>query len=276
MGLLRTIVKSFAGLLFSLSLILTISLLLLTQFTGYDYLKSIFSDILVKQFANTLADRLPTSEDVRTIQTSFLSYCNMTGHVEIPFSGQEMEFAGQRLNLQNITLNCSEIATTTPDDFIKIVSARFINQVSSKLFDSFYYKNYTCNFIDCIKQGGESLMAIASNKSNTFFKTTLSYSLIGTFIFGLIWFIAIESWPSRFKSFGWTLIIISAPFFLMNYVTDLILPKLGIPTEIISTVSNSFSRLTSTMTTYNLIFLVVGIILMVAGYFLALKKKKKS
>jgi hypothetical protein len=250
MSILRGIGKFFGGFLFSTLLAIAILTLSLAQLTEYNNLKSIAIKVSEQQIAQQIG---PTQ--LTAIHAQILELCKGVEKIEMPFDNE------------NITIKCSDIVNSKPEDLGKII-------VTSK-FDEIYYKKYDCGFLECLQREDiEGKMVIFSATANSFFKETLNYLLIGIAISAIILAISTKGW-GRPKSFGICCISAGIPFFVINIIKGMLpIPKEAteIATPVVEQIFNSISF-------KFLIVFIVGIVLFAIGFigeFLTKKKVKKK
>ena len=250
MSLLKKIARILVSLLFAVSLSLLSLTIVLSLLTSYDNSKAIFTSVYAKAIGNQV-----TPEQIEETYNSLSLYCKERDVVSVPFMNE------------NITINCSEIATTN--------STNLIYLVSEKLFDIFYYKSYGCEFIKCLQEinSAEGAMILFSSTAHAFFNNLILIVLLVTALIGAILLLLIETWPERFKSFGLHFLFIGVFFFLMPYLKELVLEKLPPELAVIGDVLDPVFKIISSVL---LIFLIVGVIL--AGIWLLMRffvKKKQ-
>lgn len=130
------------------------------------------------------------------------------------------------------------------------------------LIKGIYYKEYTCEFIDCFKEG-ELPLFVFSMKSYTFFNNIFKISLLIVSLLLLSAFLLMEKKTNLFILAGILTIISSLLFFK---ITDLInlLPEKTISQVIGLFFSSSFS--------ISIKILIIGIILLITGIVLKIFK----
>lgn len=253
MSVLRKIAIFFGGFLFSTFLATAILTLSLVQLTEYNNLKSIAINVSEEQVMQQITQHIDSAQ-LATIHAQLLELCKGTEKIEVPFDNE------------SLTINCSDIANTKPEDLGKII-------ITSK-FNEIYYKKYDCEFLDCLQKSTKEPMILFSSKANNLFKEILNYLLVGTAVGAIILGISTKGW-GRIKSFGTCCICAGIPFFVINIIKGM----LPIPKEFVEVAEPIIEQTFSSISVKFLIVFVAGIILFilgVAGEFLKRKKVKKK
>jgi hypothetical protein len=254
MGIARKLGKILSGSLFTTFLVFAILVMSLIQFTEYNALKPVFTDILSQQITSSTPP-----EELDRLHAALSAKCKNSETVDIPMENQ------------NISVKCSEIENSKPKDLTKLVAV--------KTFDDMYYKQYDCKFIECVQKGEGSLFIILSAHANNFFKTAQVYLWVLTFIFGALLILSIETWADRLKGVGTSLILTALPFFFLNYLADFFVPKgvmQSLPPQVANSVNNLIGQLVNSTFINYLIVFVIGVILVSGGYILDYRLKKQK
>lgn len=251
MGFLRGLGKFLGSTLFTTFLVLAILLMDLVSFTSYDNIKLVVNEIIEPQISSAISE-----QDLDTIWNLLILQCSQTDKVDLPILGG-----------QPVTLKCSDVKSSDKAQLPSLITASLVNSI--------YYKEFDCSFIDCITKGDmQNLLIVASNEGNKLFKSWQIYSWIGTGIGLALLLVATKTWAGRLKGVGSSLVFVGLPFLLLDYAMSFF-----IPAELMSSVAPLIDNLTSSMKTKFLIVLVVGAILLVAGYglgfYLSRRGKKK-
>lgn len=254
MAFLRGLGKFLGSTIFTTFLALAILLIEITSFTGYENFKSFASGIFEKQLFSSV-----TKQDLSDLQSFLLFQCSQTDRVNVPIFGG-----------QSVTIKCSDVQNSDKSQLPALLTA--------SLIDNLYYKDFNCSFIDCIRGGDpQNLLVVVSNEGNQFYRSLQLYTWIGTAV-GLVLLLAsIETWIGRLKGVGFNLVFTGLPFLVFGYIQSFLIPAL--PPEIESSVKPVIDNLMSSIRDKLIIVLVVGIILLVAGYglgFYLLRKGKKK
>jgi hypothetical protein len=157
---------------------------------------------------------------------------------------------GEEFNLQefgyNISFSCDDLEEKTVESFVETNIGNFV--------DELYYKDYGCEFWDCIK-GGDPLFLISEN-SHDYWKSKLyqSFWIIGILL--ILVFILVVEKSNTFILSGSLFIGASLPFLGLNKLLEFLLEK-----EILQ-------FLTIILSKANLVFWIsflIGFVLLVAG-----------
>lgn len=245
MQILRSIGKWLGILILSFSLFLTIFMLFIVKFTEYDNLKSIFSELFITKLISNI-----DKTQLNQTYTTLLKECTQT---------ESLEFS---LGDKNITLKCEDVKKSSPEELP--------NLIGESLFHDIYYKEYDCEFIECLQLSEEGFLVILSSKANLFFRDIQNALWICTGIGTILIFVSVKEWKTKLKTLGITLLSISIPVLIIFYIKDYFLPTLPaeaapITTQLFSFIFNSF-----------LIVTIVGMVLTVGGYSLKFLQKKKA
>jgi hypothetical protein len=260
MGFVRKFAKNLFGFLFSLSLVIAILDNSLIQFTDYSAIKPTVSNLIVEQIKGSIPE-----EQLSTTYTGLKTLCQHQDTIEIPLFPENVP-------IENVTVSCSELASTSQESFL--------NLVSNKMFDNIYYKNYSCEFINCLRNVTENYLVIMSSHANNFFKSIQVFAWITAGVFGLAFFLVIETLADKFKSIGISLLTTSILFFVMVYVIQYIMPPSnlfgGLTVKATEAIDQIIKPLFDSMTMSYIVILIVGIVFTAIGFILAYKKSKEK
>jgi LPXTG-motif cell wall-anchored protein len=249
MGVMRSIGKAVSGTLFTISLALALTLMGVVNLTSYQTLQPIASNAISQQISS-VASQQQLSQALNQAKQQ----CQ--GQTEIQFQLQGINF----------TVPCSQVNNATPQDVPNLVASAVVNQTVQK--------TYSCQPIQCLQtlQGNDRLLYVFSSDFNNFLKTVLNALWIATAVTAIGYFFALEGVAGRLKGFGVALIWVGIPYFttgfLQHYISSLLLPQasaiLPLLNQIVVQLSNNF-----------LYAFVIGVVLLVAGFILGRKRKKK-
>jgi len=236
MGILRSIGKIVGDFFFVLCLSVVILMLTIAEVTEYNNLKPIVVGVINQQI------RKQIEPDKLTIFQQNLN-CSSRETIEFPMNENE-----------NVTLKCSDIKNSNPEDLGSLIG--------SSMFEKIYYKEYSCEFIQCIQQADfqGKAMLFASSTANQFFKKSLIYLWIGTALFGIILLVSLKGWEIP-KNFGKSLIVVGIPFIFIKLLRD----KLNLPVDTVA-VQPLVDQLFNSLSNRYLIVLIIGILLTIIGY----------
>jgi len=190
----RKVIKIISGSLFIIFLTLFVFDDSFTQLTSYENLKPIVLQII----ANSLSGNISQAELNQSYNIMLLA-CEDKKSIEVPLT-----------NIGNITIPCDQINSTTPQNLD--------NLIASLAFDKIYYTEFSCDFINCIKENNYNV--IFSSYGNKFFCNLQPYLLIITIALGILFFFSLENLFEKLKSFGAALLFSSIPNVALNYLKD--------------------------------------------------------
>jgi uncharacterized membrane protein len=118
----------------------------------------------------------------------------------------------------------------------------------------------------------DEIAVVFSSTSYKFFSNILQPLFIFSIVFGVLLFILIETWEGRCKVFGFEFLSIGIFFFFLPYLKDILLRELpeGLPIN-----ENIFDLIFNEITQILLLFLILGLILIMAWGLIKLRKKAK-
>lgn len=253
MGFLRVLGKFAGSIVFTTFLVLAIFLMEIVDFTGYDNFKSVAGGILEGQLFSAVSD-----SDLDDLRNFMLFQCSGRDKVSVPlFGGQPM------------VLSCNDVANSDKMQLKRLIT--------TALVDNIYYRDFNCSFMDCVTTGNpENLLIAVSGEGNEFYKSLQTYAWIGTALGLVILVVSAEAWTGRMKSVGFNLVFVGLPFLLAGYFQSSLTSL--IPPELEASVNPIIDGLMSSLKDKFMIVLVIGIVLVVAGYALGFyisRKKKK-
>jgi hypothetical protein len=229
--MLRKVGKYLFGSLFTLSLIFLISVHSFAQFTEYNNLKRIVTKI---------------------IEPSVESKLNYTIVLRMCEYQEKIEFYIE--NIGNVSVTCDSIKQAGQEKFLALFT--------DVIFDKLYSKEYTCDFIGCLK---EQPLVIVSSYANSFFMSLEVPLMLSTIILAIVYLMLEETNTKRLKGFGYILLVCGVQFFLLYYIKDFFVKQ----TPILEILNFLFSS----MTFYYTLALVFGASLFIVGYILEKKLK---
>lgn len=243
MTLLRRLGEFFGGLIFSLCLGLLVFLIALSNFTQYNTLQPIVTNVIKNQ--------LQENDAVSNLQQQCQNF-NLTT-VSINTSNEKFDFS------------CTDI---------KDNSSTVESLIAIKIFNQTYYKQYSCAFLDCIKgfvfpqnpsdvQSQQS-QVIISEKANEFFSSTQIYLIVATIIGLILIIISVRVWYNILKVVGITILLVGIVYLFIPFIKSevLKLPQIAQQQEFSTIIDTLFALILSLLRD----MLVVGIVLTVIGY----------
>jgi hypothetical protein len=243
MDIIRGIGKFIGGSLFTLGLSVFIIILTMMQFTEYDTVKPLFVPLIENQLSNQT-----NSSDWPMVHTSLVTQCEGKENIQLP------------LGNDNITLKCSDIASSSSDRLVKLIAV--------VAFDKVYYKEYACGFIDCIRNMDiQNLYIIFSYKGLQFYRSALVYAVVTTVVGLLVLTVSSKGW-GRLTSVGSICLVSGLSFIVLPFIKNIA------PRADISPIVNKLFELLSAK---YVVILAIGVVLLavgVAGKYLIKRNKK--
>ncbi len=243
MDIIRDIGKFVGGSLFTLGLSLFIIIFTMMQFTEYNTVKPLFVPLIENQLSNQT-----NSSDWPMIHAGLVTQCEGKENIQLP------------LENDNITLKCSDIASSGSDGLVKLIAGA--------AFDKVYYKEYTCEFIDCIRNmDTQNLYIIFSYKGLQFYRSVLIYSIVVTVAGLLILIVSSKGW-GRLTSIGSICLVSGLSIIALPFIKG-VAPRADI--------SPIIDKLFELLSIKYVVVLVVGVVLLavgIAGNYLSKRVKR--
>ncbi len=251
MQILRGVGKFFGSFLFTTFLVLAIMMVQLVGFTSYSNFNSFAGGILEQQIFSQASEN-----SLSDLRNYLMSQCHNTDRVQVPMGGS-----------LPIVLKCDDVNNSDNEKLKSLIT--------STITEGIYNKQYDCSFISCIQSSNkEDLLFLVSNQGNQFYENLQLYMWLGTAAGLALLLVSTEKWPGRLKGVGINLVATGVPFLLFGLVQSNILSV--IPSESLSTVEPIINKLASDLKNIFLIVLVVGAVLLIAGYALGYYQSKKN
>ena len=212
---LRKIAKFLAGTIFTFSLALFIVLVSLYNLTTYDTLRPLSTGLFLEQ-----AD---------SIEPVIKEACK---------NSKSLEF-----NLQNekVSVDCSELGN--------------LSLFADNAFARSYFKNYTCDILDCIKQ--PAVLASATGNSLIW-----NLAIISGIIFVVSAAALLLLLDKKIKGLGISLVLVGINYFI------LLISKSSVPSTNIPSIDNLISSFFASLMTNFLYVLIIGIALTGIGFYM--------
>jgi len=238
MGILRNFAKALLSTAFLLSLSIFIALFLLTKTTEYSTLKQIAFPLIEEQMNIT--------EEQKAAILNYLKYrCLNEKEVDMDIG-------------KKIKVSCEDVESLSKEN----ITNYFVN----KIFDVFYFEKYECKLKECLEN--KKFEYFLSFDFHETASELSKYFLLLTIIFGILYFISIETLESRILSFGTILILTSIPYFFIDY-TSFLMPKGFIDYKTQTIIIQNLKEQAS----FLLYFFIVGILLLLVYFAIVLKKR---
>ncbi len=235
MSAAKTLGKIIGGFLLAVFLSMLLSTLAFSQITSYNNIKPIAEQAIKKQISSDGAN-------LTQAQGLLVLYCKNS--------------KSEKVNIPNTEINVSCADLISGKDMISLMTENMLNSI--------YYKNYTCDFLNCIKT---SPLVLLSEKANKFFNDVSMILFVITIISAAILYFSCDSLKSRLKAIGSCLFVSGLPYFLFLGINNIpLVPKEFMP---------AITELMKPIQMYFLIVLAIGILMLVAGFIVGMKKVKK-
>jgi len=236
MGLLKLLGKISGGLLFTLFLSLFVLCIVMLSITEYSNAEEIFTDVYVKAVKSQMGE-----QQIKDLYNAAVLACENKENITVPLGNESMTFS------------CSDITSSNSTDIPYLVAR--------KSFNVFYYKDYGCDFLDCVQniKSPEDATIFFSSTGNAFFNKLLLYVIAGTIISGLILLASIETWMERFQAFGSEFLFIGVMYFLIPYGKQFATQQF--PAEVRPIVDSIVDLVFSSVSKILLIFFIAGLLL---------------
>ncbi|MEM5799038.1 MAG: hypothetical protein QXP39_03250 [Candidatus Aenigmatarchaeota archaeon] len=238
--------KFIGGLLFIIGLAAFLCLHTLVWFTSYENLAQITGEIIKPNISE---------ENLVQMHAYISNACNQSQNVTIPIDEMGM----------NLTLSCAEIPQAK-EDIPQLLVA--------KVFEKLYYKQYGCEFLDCVKnlKGQEQMLFLVSSKANAFYAQLEIYSIIISILGFLLVCISSRRIKIITRTIGSSLLIVSIGAIAIRYI----IRYLPLPEEALQIASGISVKIYGVLEPYIWAFLAVGIILLLISIFVKTKKEKEE
>jgi hypothetical protein len=242
MSVLRGVGKGAGGFFFCIFLALAVLPWGLYNFTDYDNLAPFFADTVKEQIGSKV-----DANNLELIKSALLAKCKSTGDVEFPLEGQK------------IILDCDEISAADASELPSLVGVA--------MFENVYYREYSCNFIDCLSQAQDQdkFFLLVSKKGHDYYFRLACYLLAGAVMSLILLVMSSKRW-SKLINPGICMMVIGLNYFFLKYFKA----RMGdIPSQVSGIIFSSF-------TSIFLKLLIIGAVLTAAGIILNLIFKKND
>ena len=238
MGIFRNLAKILLSTAFMFSLTIFIALFLLTKFTEHPTLKQIAPPLIEEQMN-------VTEEQKATILNYLKFRCENEREIEIDIG-------------KKIIIGCEDVKNLSEENIT--------NYFANKIFDALYFEKYECELKECLENKKfEYFLSFDFHKAASEFS---KYFLILSIVFGLLYFISIESFENKLLSMGTILILTSLPYFLIDY-TSFLMPEGLIWHRSQAMIIQNLKEQAS----FLLYFFIAGILLLLAYFSIRLRKR---
>lgn len=234
------LLKKVCAFLFLLFLGLALFAYMESEASKAENLKSLFVPMIAEGISGNV-----TSEQLSLAHKAYLQNCTGKDSITIPMEPQA------------VTINCNELQNSNAEQFPTLIA--------ESLFDSMYYKDYGCDFITCLQTlpKEQKFMVILSSTAQKFYESII-FPMILLTVFAAIGILTFaKDLSDKLKSLGWPILITGIGFFVLPLLFKN-MPQTAAPlVENLNIVAKPvFTALT-----------IIGVLLVVAGYFVKGKKK---
>lgn len=247
--ILRDVAKSFAKTFFMLFLVITLAVFSLMSLTTYDTMKGVVSKVANAQL-HEITDY--TQEERAEIIDTLKQACE----------GKERTNAPENLGGGNVTINCSNVETASVENFNEFVLAT--------IGDNVYYKDYGCEFVECLQAGEWSV--IASDAGHRFYSGIIFYMVAATIVLGVAVVALARDNSERMRSIGMPILFVGATFLAFSLIAENVAPMI-LPDQLSPLVSEVIASALSPLFNFYVYMLAGGVALTVAGYLLRRRNK---
>lgn len=240
MRIVKNILKFFLGIIFTLFLGFLLVVPGLVEFTKYENLKPTVVEILQKRLVKESENQLnQVLENGKTICIS-----SSQEVLKIPYGDDE------------IVIECKGIEKMKTEDLAR--------SMSSKAFDSIYYKKYSCGFLNCLREleGSEKFFVVVNEKGHNFFSQITIYILTTVIISGILLAYLIRDPLQIGKYFGIIFIFAGIPLFFTSFISNLLPVPLDVYQELKPLLNKVFQPINQNFT----IVFILGITLSSIGH----------
>jgi len=254
-SVLRGVGKAAGSIIFTTSLALLIFSIAIVEFTEYDNMNSVFVEILGPQLQDMTAQSQISAEDAYQL---VLVMCQGEENIALPITEGG----------DTIPIDCNQIRSIEGEGGAGF--EQMLTDVAVTIFfDSIYYADYDCEFMDCLNQG--DYQVVMSSKGHEFFlgiqQTLLVVSIAGI----LLILICTTDWSSRLKGVGWPMMLVGMSYFVMTFMKDFMVSKLS--PDLQAQMSQAgidmtpiIEKIIQPMKSNLLIVFAVGVVLTAAGF----------
>ena len=247
MSILKSLFRLISSFLFTTFLTMSLLMVSLVEFTEYANFKPFVTDVLSSSL----------SQQVDTNQASQL-------HNFLTQNCAKKEFTNFDLGDISIKIKCSELQSTQTKDLLKLLSA--------SLFDSLYYKKYSCSVLDCLMQPGvENLLVLVSENMNNFLKSMQNIIWFLAAAGAMMMYFSVDTLKGRLRTFGVNIAFVGVSFIVFTYAVNFLIPVQNLPIDI--KISDIVDSLFGRLSNYFIFMAIVGVLLVISSYLIASKTR---
>lgn len=265
---LKKIARSLGIFIFILSLSSALFVSAIAEFTEYDNMKSMLVDILSLQLEQA-AGQVESDQLSDQLYQTLLIACESRDTFEVPLSE-----IGEFGDVTSVIINCADFKQLSEG---ANTMEYLLDIVAGNVFDSFYYKQYDCEFVDCLQTA--DYLVIMSAQGNQFFKSVNVVLWAGVVIGSVLIIAYSETWASRLNGFGWPMIFTGASYFFVSFLRTVIFENFPLMSEAEQAginIAGPIDALMKPMMDSLMMVLTIGVVLIVASYVVGYYENKRK
>ena len=259
-----SVLKKIGIIILSFIVILLLSLTILTsslvKYTNKDFITETSLETVLSVKQDVLKQYNLNEDDIKQGISLFCSNQKLIKNLKnIPqINNAELDFIKNVDNLQEYGVTCDTINTKGVDDIIKTVLPIII--------DKYYDKEYSCDYLDCVKQDSLTAVSVTFNKKgHSFFSLLFWIFLVISLVLLVIIFLLSESYISGLRNLGINSVIVGINFIVIIIIKAFVIDGL-IPSNdnlLHKLINEIISRLLNVIQDRFLVLFILGIILII-------------
>ena len=273
MGMVRGLAKALGKVVFSVALTLAIVAVGLAEFTSHDSIVALLQSVLGPQLAESMRSGSAgmSADEAREV---IAGLCEGKDSMQGPSFDLGQFGGGGGLN---VSVDCAELkaATANATDVTGVVGTMLVEAV----VDGIYYSEYSCDFVDCLRQG--RLLVVMSEKGNQFFASVRTLLIAASAASAVLIIASCESWPERLKALGVPMLFVGVSYVILTFGKGYVLSTLpadaqsGLAAAGID-IGTIVGKAIEPMMGMLLALFVAGAVLTVAGYIMAAREAEPA
>jgi len=273
MGMVRGLAKALGKVVFSVALTLAIVAVGLAEFTSHDSIVALLQSVLGPQLAESMRSGSAgmSADEAREV---IAGLCEGKDSMQGPSFDLGQFGGGGGLN---VSVDCAELkaATANATDVTGVVGTMLVEAV----VDGIYYSEYSCDFVDCLRQG--RLLVVMSEKGNQFFASVRTLLIAASAASAVVIIASCESWPERLKALGVPMLFVGVSYVILTFGKGYVLSTLpadaqsGLAAAGID-IGTIVGKAIEPMMGMLLALFVAGAVLTVAGYIMAAREAEPA
>ncbi len=249
MGIIKSISRAvlFSIIVTLLTMVFTIHITnsMITENTEKEIVKSYMNVYFEKTFKDFSDDEL---------KSLINSYCKTNDTIKIDTRIEDIGI---------LILKCDEIENKNKTELVDIISEKIVNKI--------YYRNYTCDFISCLKEGDLEIFFTENGKKmlSSFEKILIFLSIfligLGTLLY--------ETIGNKLNFVAKSIITSVTPLIIVFFFSIKIIKKM-LP-ENITEVENVIIKILNSQLKFLIYFLIFGVLLYLISFFFNKKEEEE-